>query len=173
MPRAFSSGAASIWSYALNSPPKRSAPIFVSAAVSVVLPWSTWPIVPTFTCGFLRSNFSLDMAACLADCVVVATAFVESAAADRRSSVLAVMDDRTSKWCSRMESNHRPPPYQGGALPTELREQLLLQSSMTAKNGTASMLRFSIEARHRTAVRWSGRRESNPHHQLGRLRFYH
>src|SRR5690349_21622006 len=61
MPRAFSSGAASIWSYALNSPPKRSAPIFVSAAVSVVLPWSTWPIVPTFTCGFLRSNFSLDM----------------------------------------------------------------------------------------------------------------
>jgi hypothetical protein len=38
IPRAFSSGAASIWSYALNSPPKRSAPIFVSAAVSVVLP---------------------------------------------------------------------------------------------------------------------------------------
>ena len=24
-----------------------------------------------------------------------------------------------------MESNHRPPPYQGGALPTELREQVL------------------------------------------------
>jgi hypothetical protein len=22
-------------------------------------------------------------------------------------------------------------------------------------------------------VQWSGRRESNPHHQLGRLRFYH
>ena len=41
MPRAFSSGAASIASYALNSPPKRSAPTFVSAAVSVVLPWST------------------------------------------------------------------------------------------------------------------------------------
>ena len=34
-------GAASIASYALNSPPKRSAPTFVSAAVSVVLPWST------------------------------------------------------------------------------------------------------------------------------------
>src|SRR6185369_14189267 len=27
------------------------------AAVSVVLPWSTWPIVPTFTCGLVRSNF--------------------------------------------------------------------------------------------------------------------
>ncbi|EGI97408.1 hypothetical protein SB359474_3056, partial [Shigella boydii 3594-74] len=21
------------------------------------LPWSTWPIVPTLTCGFVRSNF--------------------------------------------------------------------------------------------------------------------
>src|SRR6478609_7728357 len=61
MPRAFSSGAASIWSYALNSPPKRSAPILVSAAVSVVLPWSTWPIVPTLTCGLVRWNFSLDI----------------------------------------------------------------------------------------------------------------
>src|SRR4029079_5883422 len=30
---------------------------FVNAAVSVVFPWSTWPIVPTFTCGFVRSNF--------------------------------------------------------------------------------------------------------------------
>jgi hypothetical protein len=44
MPRAFSSGAASIWSYALNSPK-----YFVIAAVSDVLPWSTWPIVPMFT----------------------------------------------------------------------------------------------------------------------------
>jgi hypothetical protein len=31
------------------------------AAVSVVLPWSTWPMVPTFTCGFLRSNVPLAM----------------------------------------------------------------------------------------------------------------
>ena len=28
-----------------------------------------------------------------------------------------------SRWCSRLESNQRPPPYQGGALPTELRER--------------------------------------------------
>ena len=27
---------------------------FVIAAVSVVLPWSTWPIVPMFTCSFVR-----------------------------------------------------------------------------------------------------------------------
>jgi hypothetical protein len=31
---------------------------FVIAAVSVVLPWSMCPIVPTFRCGLLRSNFS-------------------------------------------------------------------------------------------------------------------
>jgi hypothetical protein len=36
IPRAFSSGAPSIWSYALKSPK-----YFVIAAVSVVLPWST------------------------------------------------------------------------------------------------------------------------------------
>src|ERR1700761_3109898 len=34
---------------------------FVIAAVSVVLPWSMCPIVPMFTCGFDRSNFSLPM----------------------------------------------------------------------------------------------------------------
>jgi len=28
------------------------------AAVRVVLPWSTWPIVPTFTWGFDLSNIS-------------------------------------------------------------------------------------------------------------------
>ena len=30
-----------------------------------------------------------------------------------------------------MESNHRPPPYQGGALPTELREHELARTSLT------------------------------------------
>src|SRR3954451_12314805 len=33
----------------------------VRAAVRVVLPWSMWPMVPTLTCGLLRSNFSLAM----------------------------------------------------------------------------------------------------------------
>src|SRR4051794_5316267 len=33
----------------------------VIAAVSVVLPWSTWPIVPTFTCGLVLSNLPLAM----------------------------------------------------------------------------------------------------------------
>src|SRR4051812_47235520 len=56
MPRAFSSGAASIWSYAFASPPYFFDSTCVIAAVSVVLPWSTCPIVPTFTCGLVRSN---------------------------------------------------------------------------------------------------------------------
>jgi hypothetical protein len=33
----------------------------VMAAVSVVLPWSTWPIVPTLTWGLVRVNFSLPI----------------------------------------------------------------------------------------------------------------
>ena len=41
MPRAFSSGALSIWSYAVNVAPPVSARTFVIAAVSDVLPWST------------------------------------------------------------------------------------------------------------------------------------
>src|ERR1700677_4167658 len=61
MPRAFSSGALSISSYFLAFAMPLSAQYRVIVAVSVVLPWSTWPIVPTFTCGFLRSNFSLAM----------------------------------------------------------------------------------------------------------------
>src|SRR3954465_13767631 len=59
MPRSFSSGAASISSYFFASANPFFARMVVIAAVSVVLPWSTCPIVPTFTCGFLRSNFSL------------------------------------------------------------------------------------------------------------------
>src|SRR5437762_677695 len=59
MPRAFSSGALSIESndrylffgLCLDR-------TLVITAVSVVLPWSMCPIVPTFTCGFALSNFS-------------------------------------------------------------------------------------------------------------------
>src|SRR6476620_6894013 len=56
MPRAFSSGAASISSYFLASPPNLADSTVAIAAVRVVLPWSTWPIVPTLTCGLVRSN---------------------------------------------------------------------------------------------------------------------
>src|SRR5689334_15874885 len=63
MPRCFSSGALSISSNAMTDTLGFcSARTLVMAAVSVVLPWSMWPIVPTFRCGLLRSNFALPMA---------------------------------------------------------------------------------------------------------------
>src|SRR5881392_691441 len=61
MPRSFSSGALSISSKLRASALPFSASTLVMAAVGVVLPWSMWPMVPTFTCGLLRSNFSLAM----------------------------------------------------------------------------------------------------------------
>ena len=59
MPRARSSGALSIWSYAVKVAPPVLASTLVMAAVSDVLPWSTWPIVPMLQCGLFRSNFAL------------------------------------------------------------------------------------------------------------------
>src|SRR5512145_542449 len=60
MPRWRSSGALSIESKSVTSVlVPDSASTFVIAAVSVVLPWSMWPIVPTLTCGLVRSNFCL------------------------------------------------------------------------------------------------------------------
>ena len=46
----------------IASPPYFFACVAVIADVSVVFPWSTCPIVPTFTCGFVRSNFALPIA---------------------------------------------------------------------------------------------------------------
>src|SRR5262249_13961691 len=58
IPRWRSSGALSIASKSVASVlVPESARTFVIAAVSVVLPWSMWPIVPTLTCGLVRSNF--------------------------------------------------------------------------------------------------------------------
>src|SRR5205807_627067 len=58
MPRSRSSGALSIWSKAMYLLAALAlASTLVMAAVSVVLPWSMCPMVPTFTCGFVRSNF--------------------------------------------------------------------------------------------------------------------
>src|SRR2546423_9116601 len=58
MPRSRSSGALSIWSKATYLLVALAlASTLVMAAVKVVLPWSMWPIVPTFTCGFVLSNF--------------------------------------------------------------------------------------------------------------------
>src|SRR5215218_10586253 len=71
MPRSRSSGALSIVSKARYSASPLRARYLVIAAVSDVLPWSMWPIVPMFTCGFVRSNFFLAISArspCLRPC---------------------------------------------------------------------------------------------------------
>src|SRR6266571_3215981 len=62
MPRARSSGALSIESKLRNSASPLRASTLVIAAVSVVLPWSMWPMVPTLTCGLVRSNFFFAIA---------------------------------------------------------------------------------------------------------------
>ena len=63
IPRWRSSGALSIEakSRTLVFPLPASASTLVIAAVSVVLPWSMCPMVPTLRCGFVRSNFCLPM----------------------------------------------------------------------------------------------------------------
>src|SRR5438132_3899174 len=79
MPRAFSSGALSIWSNATNelSPPTVSASTLVIAAVSVVLPWSMWPIVPTLTWGLVLAYFFLAIS-CLYEPAVPVAGFLMS-----------------------------------------------------------------------------------------------
>jgi hypothetical protein len=51
MPRKRSSGALSICAQSSALPPYTAAITWVIAEVRVVLPWSTWPMVPTFTCS--------------------------------------------------------------------------------------------------------------------------
>src|SRR5947207_15209969 len=99
-------------SKALNLALPLSAIVLVMAAVSVVLPWSTWPIVPTLTCGLVRSNF------CLAIGVSVPP--------QRAISLSGAHQDEDPQpcgscvWSPCRDSNPRPPLYQRGALPTEL-----------------------------------------------------
>src|SRR5512133_1579108 len=64
MPRSRSSGALSIWSKGTKAIFGFRRPrALVIAAAKVVLPWSMWPIVPTFMCSLVRSNFALAMGA--------------------------------------------------------------------------------------------------------------
>src|SRR5215213_9877943 len=72
MPLWRSSGALSIWSKATSrlagSSGTTLAKTLVMAAVRVVLPWSTWPIVPTLRWGLVRSNLPLDIVPLLPFC---------------------------------------------------------------------------------------------------------
>jgi len=59
IPLAFSSGALSMSSYFINlTVSSVIESVLLIAAVRVVLPWSTCPIVPTFTWGLVLSNLA-------------------------------------------------------------------------------------------------------------------
>src|SRR5512134_1175519 len=75
----------------------------VIAAVSVVLPWSTCPIVPTFTCGLVRSNLPL--------------AITDLSCADYPFDCFDAAFSDADAWCPWRGLNARPLPYQGSALP--------------------------------------------------------
>src|SRR5919202_4060904 len=62
IPRSFSSGALSISSNGVKSARPSLDSTLVMAAVSVVLPWSMWPIVPMLMWGLFRSNFCFAIA---------------------------------------------------------------------------------------------------------------
>src|SRR5512134_2566579 len=92
----------------------------VIAAVSVVLPWSTCPIVPTFTCGLVRSN--------LAFAIFLAPFPVQNPASrhfqpchpiplrcNPQENYSEFVTDEF--WCPWRGLNTRPLPYQGSALP--------------------------------------------------------
>jgi hypothetical protein len=71
IPLAFSSGALSISSYLIADALPSCDNAIVIAAVSVVFPWSTCPIVPMFTCGFVLSNFAFAIASISSDIDVI------------------------------------------------------------------------------------------------------
>src|SRR5581483_6290610 len=104
----------------------------------------------------------------------------------KRSSLFVTILDSVYRfpfypWCSRLESNQRPPPYQGGALPTELRERAYsiferlgilaatFASPVRRRFGPAPAALRAVLAHPalidhpRIVTQWSGRRESNPH----------
>src|SRR6185436_15336893 len=148
-------------SYEMNFAHPLSDDTFVRAAVRVVLPWSMCPIVPTFTCGLLRSNFSLAMSL------------------DPRSSCVVVRELQprgalpSHLWSRCPESNWRPRPYQGRALPTELHRPAFANRSLRSqlrRGRPASYRPCQTDLPSRRSARalaareggWSGRRGSNP-----------
>src|SRR5438045_4964665 len=148
IPRSFSSGALSIESKARNSAPPLSERVLVIAAVSVVLPWSMCPIVPTFTCGLVRSNFFFAIFFPRRGlrplpplrCALRSTLPIARGLSPPRGS------------------NPRPRPYQGRALPTELGGRSLrsdikkrLLSATPSRAWTRTIIRLRVCARQRTA----------------------
>src|SRR5687768_942280 len=99
IPRATSSGARSMPSndtYRLTDG-FCAVSTFVMAAVSVVLPWSTCPIVPMFRCGLVRTNWLLAIVVS-----VLNEGLKRRARAGRHS--------RSEGDRARTENRHPPPP---------------------------------------------------------------
>src|SRR5579883_2700531 len=110
MPRAFSSGALSISSNGVNwTLGFLAARVLVIAAVSVVLPWSMWPIVPTLMWGLVRSNF----------CLAIRCGSVSPNGARRRRPYPVSL-----------------PPHPGDDLPRDGLGHLLVRAELHAVGGT-------------------------------------
>src|SRR5438105_4042008 len=75
-----------------------------------------WPMVPTFTCGLLRSNFSLAMSS--TPLRFYRRCILDSARWLAKMTLVAIRSSEV--WSRCPGSNWRPRPYQGRALPTEL-----------------------------------------------------
>ncbi len=123
IPRSFSSGALSIESKERSSERPFFARTVVIAAVRVVLPWSTCPIVPMFTCGLDLSNFSFAISVIYFRNNCPSISFKSSSAPVRqpvrflnRATVVAASSGRRG-------SNPRPLAWKANALPTELLPQ--------------------------------------------------
>ncbi len=127
--------AISAYSFALACPlAARTARI---AAVKVVLPWSMCPMVPTLTCGFVRTKVSLAIATPVVSLVVVGVVGMgptrpprdtlrPAGAGPGRASARPVWSGSTRQSLRQhgpeschWDSNPGPRPYQGRALPTE------------------------------------------------------
>src|SRR5262245_59614149 len=103
------------------------------------------PIVPTFTCGFVRSYFALAMlrTSSLGGPVPLHTSRSRGGRLSCRSPLI---------WSPCPGLNRRPRPYQGRALPTELHGRNLCHRDQHPARKTA----------RRLARLWSGKRDSNP-----------
>src|SRR4051794_18765577 len=87
------------------------------AAVRVVLPWSMCPMVPTLTCGLFRAKVSFAIAP---PQVQYWRPGASNGLAARKGGLS--LSNRNNPESCRWDLNPGPPPYQGGALPTELRQ---------------------------------------------------
>src|SRR5262249_40466590 len=104
-----------IAAYSLYLAQPTDSSVRVIAAVVVVLPWATCPMVPTLTWGFflLKTSLAMVCAAC-------------RRARPPGLAILVLMV--LVGWSCHWDLNPGPPPYQGGALP-------LSYGSTRGKNG--------------------------------------